>query len=135
MDDKDKGMVEKTIEAVEEFVSDIKAAARHMMDPPAPLQPGDEIVMLPAVDYGILGAPMPPEYVVVHHPRKVSGKKSAKTAAKKPAKKPAKTAMKRAAKKKAAKKSKGKSVVKKVAKKAVKNKKAKKSRPSNGGGN
>jgi hypothetical protein len=58
MDDKDKGMVEKTIEAVEEFVSEIKDAAKHMMDPPEPFQPGDELVMLPPmVDTGVLGVP------------------------------------------------------------------------------
>jgi hypothetical protein len=128
MDDKDKGMVEKTIEAVEEFVSDIKDAARHMMDPPEPLRPGDELVMLPPmVDTGVLGAPMPPEYIVIHHPRKASGKKGAKTAAKKSAK----TVARKAAKKKAAKrpkKSKAKSAARRNAKKAVKKKKAKKSR-------
>jgi hypothetical protein len=128
MDDRDKGMVEKTIEAVEEFVSEIKGAAKHMMDPPEPLQPGDELVMLPpTVDYGMLGAPIAPGYVVVHHARKVSGKKGAKTAAKKSAK----TVARKAAKKKAAKKpkkSKAKSVAKKTAKKAVKKKKAKKSK-------
>jgi cell division septation protein DedD len=128
MDDKDKGIVEKTIEAVEEFVSEIKDAAKHVMDPPEPLQPGDELVMLPTVDYGILAAPMPPEYVVVHHPRKASGKRGAKTAAKKPAQKSAKTSVKKAAKNKAAKKAKAKSAAKKNAKKAVKKKKAKKSR-------
>lgn len=85
MDDKDKGMVEKTIEAVEEFVSEIKDAANHMMDPPEPLQPGDEVVMLPPMeDTGVLGVPMPPQYVVVHHPRKASGKEGAKTAVKGP---------------------------------------------------
>jgi hypothetical protein len=129
MDDKDKGMVEKTIEAVEEFVSEIKDAAKHMMDPPEPFQPGDELVMLPPMeDTGVLGVPMPPQHVVVHHPRKASGKGGAMTAAKKPAKKSAKTAVKRAAKKKAAKKSKAKSVAKKAPKKAVKKKKAKKGR-------
>jgi hypothetical protein len=29
-----KGIVEKTIEAVEEFASDVRDAAKHMMDPP-----------------------------------------------------------------------------------------------------
>jgi hypothetical protein len=124
---KDKGMVEKTIEAVEEFVSEIKDAAKHMMDPPDPFQPGDELVMLPPmVDTGVLGVPMPPQYVVVHHPRKASGKKGEKTAAKKPAKKSAKTVARTAAKKKASKKAKA-SVVKKAAK-TVKKQKAKKSR-------
>jgi hypothetical protein len=99
MDDKDKGIVEKTIEAVEEFASEIKEAAKHMMER-EPLQPGDELVMLPIEDTGVLGVPMPPQYVVVHHPRKAE--KGAKTVAKEPAKKSAKTAVKRAAKKKAA---------------------------------
>ena len=59
-----------------------------------------ELVMLPIEDTGVLGVPMPPQYVVVHHPRKAE--KGAKTVAKEPAKKSAKTAVKRAAKKKAA---------------------------------
>jgi hypothetical protein len=69
MDDKDKGIVEKTIEAVEEFASEIKEAAKHMMER-EPLQPGDELVMLPIEDTGVLGVPMPPQYVVVHLLRK-----------------------------------------------------------------
>jgi hypothetical protein len=60
MDDKDKGIVEKTIEAVEEFASEIKEAAKHMMEP-EPLQPGDELVMLPIEDSGVLGVPMLPQ--------------------------------------------------------------------------
>jgi hypothetical protein len=44
MDDgKDKGIIEKTIEAVEEFASEVKDTAKHMMDPPEPLKPGDEV--------------------------------------------------------------------------------------------
>ncbi len=77
MDDKDKGIVEKTIEAVEEFASEIKEAAKHMIEP-EPMQPGDELVMLPIEDTGVFGVPMPPQYIVVHHPRKASGKKRLK---------------------------------------------------------
>jgi hypothetical protein len=131
MDDKDKGIVEKTIEAVEEFVSEIKDAAKHMMDPPEPLQPGDELVMLPTVDNGMLGAPLTPEYVVVHRPRKALGKKAAKTSPKKAAAKPARTIARKTARKKAAKnpkKSKAKTIAKKHANKAVKKTKAKKGR-------
>jgi hypothetical protein len=46
-DDKDNGIIEKTIESVEEFASEVKDAAKHMMDPPEPLKPGDEVVMMP----------------------------------------------------------------------------------------
>ena len=36
MDGKDKGVIEKTIEAVEEFASEVKDAAKHMMAPRSP---------------------------------------------------------------------------------------------------
>jgi len=109
--DKDKGIVEKTIEAVEEFASDVRDAAKHMMDPPASLKPGDEVVMLPARDDGMFGAPMAPQFMVIHHRKgrsKKPPKKVAKTAAKKTAKKSAKKAGKKAAKKVAKKKKKAK---------------------------
>jgi hypothetical protein len=125
MDGKDKGVIEKTIEAVEEFASEVKDAAKHMMDPPEPLKPGDEVVMLPAPDDGMFGAPMTPQFMVVHH-RKRRSKKVPKKTAKKTAKKSAakKVPPKKVSPKKA-KKSKAKSVAKKTTKKTAKKKKAK----------
>jgi hypothetical protein len=55
MDDKDKGIIQKTIEAVEEFASEVKDAAKHMIDPPEPLKPWDEVVMMPMTDNGLFG--------------------------------------------------------------------------------
>jgi hypothetical protein len=124
-DDKDKGIIEKTIEAVEEFASEVKDTAKHMMDPPEPLKPGDEVVMMPTADYGMFSPPPTPQFMVIHHPRKSRAKKAAKTTAKKTAKKSAK----KNTAKKPAKKVKAKSAVKKTtAKKVAKKKKAKKSR-------
>jgi hypothetical protein len=119
--DKDKGIVEKAIEAVEEFASEVKDAAKHLMDPPEPLKPGDEVVMLPAPDDGMFGAPMTPQFMVVHH-RKRRSKKAPKKTAKKTAKKSAarKVSPKKAKKSKAA--------VKKMTKRAAKKEKAKKSK-------
>ena len=77
-DDKDKGIIEKTIEAVEEFASEVKDTAKHMMDPPEPLKPGDEVVMMPSLDDGMFGPPTTPQFMVIHHPRKSSAKKAPK---------------------------------------------------------
>jgi hypothetical protein len=135
MGDKEKGVIEKTIEAVEAFASEVKDAAKHMMDPPEPLKPGDEIVMLPMANDGMFGAPLTPQYMVVHHPKKRSKKVSKKTV-----KTTAKTTKKRAAKKSSTKKKKKAAKARKPAskykaigkrkpgKKVVKKKKAKKSR-------
>jgi len=125
MDGKDKGVIEKTIEAVEEFASEVKDAAKHMMAPPEPVKPGDEVVMLPMADDGMFGTPMTPQFMVVHH-RKKRAKKAPKKTAKAAAKKTKKPAKKVSSKK--AKKSKAKSAVKKTTKKAAKKKKAKKSK-------
>jgi hypothetical protein len=125
--DKDKGIVVKTIEAVEEFASEVKDAAKHMMDPD-PVKPGDEVAMLPMADDGIFGAPMAPQFMVIHNRKgrsKKPPKKVAKTAAKKAAKKSAKKAAKKVSPKTA---KKSKAVVKKTTKKAAKKKKANKSR-------
>ena len=124
MDDKDKGIIQKTIEAVEEFASEVKDAAKHMMEPPEPLKPGDEVVMLPMTDNGLFGPPPTPQFMVIHHPRtsRAKTKKTAKKAAKKTATNPAK-------RKTVKKPRKAKSAVKKeAAKKVAKKKKAKKSR-------
>jgi hypothetical protein len=125
--DKDKGIVEKTIEAVEEFASEVKDAAKHMMDPD-PVKPGDEVVMLPTADDGMFGAPMAPQFMVIHQRKrraKKPPKKVAKTAAKRAVKKSSKKAAKRVSPKRARK---SKALVKKTTKKASKKKKAKQSR-------
>jgi len=125
--DKDKGIVEKTIEAVGEFASEVKDAAKHMMDPD-PVKPSDEIVMLPTADDGLFGAPMAPQFIVIHHRKRRSKKppkKAAKTAAKKAAKKSAKKAVKKVSPKMA---KESKAVVKKKTKKAAKKKKVKSKR-------
>jgi hypothetical protein len=128
-DDKDKGIIEKTIEAVEEFASEVKDTAKHMMDPPEPLKPGDEVVMTPSLDDGMFGPPTTPQFMVIHHPRKSSAKKAPKKNAKTAAKKTAKKSAKKKTAKKSAKKAKAKSAVtKKTAKKVAKKKKAKKSK-------
>jgi hypothetical protein len=129
-DDKDKGIIEKTIEAVEEFASEVKDAAKHMMDPPEPLKPGDEVVVMPSLDDGMFAPPMTPQFMVIHHPKKSSAKKAPKKTAKTAAKKTAKKSVKKAAKKVSSKKSakKSKTAKKTTGKKAVKKKKAKKSR-------
>jgi hypothetical protein len=128
-DDKDKGIIEKTIEAVEEFASEVKDTAKHMMDPPEPLKPGDEVVMMPSLDDGMFGPPTTPQFMVIHHPRKSSARKAPKKTAKTVAKKTAKKSVKKAAKKVPSKKSakKSKTEKKKAAKKVAKKKKAKKS--------
>src|SRR5277367_6317005 len=103
-DDKDKGIIEKTIEAVEEFASEVKDAATHAMEP-EPLEPGDEVVMMPTTDNGLFGPPPTPQFMVIHHPRKSGAKKAPKKTAKTVAKKtPKKSAAKKTAKKTAAKK-------------------------------
>jgi hypothetical protein len=128
-DDKAKGIVEKTIEAVEEFASEVSDAAKHMMDPPEPLKPGDEVVMLPMADGGMFAPPMTPQFVVIHHPRNSRSKKVATKTSKTTAKKTAKKSAKKKASPKKAKKLEAKSAVrKKAGKKAAKKKKAKKAR-------
>jgi hypothetical protein len=121
MDDKEKGIIEKTVEVVEEFASEIKDAAKHILEPSEPLKPGDEVVMLPTTNDGMFAGPVMPQYMIVHHPKKRSKKappKTAKTAAKKNKKRGAKKV----------KVTKSKAAVKKTTKKAAKKKKVKKSK-------
>jgi hypothetical protein len=94
----DKGIMEKTIEAVEEFASEVRHTAKHMMDPPEPLKPGDEVVRMPTADYGMFSPPPTPQFMVIHHPRKSSAKKAPKTTAKTAARKTAKKSAKKTAK-------------------------------------
>jgi hypothetical protein len=126
MADKDKGIIKKTIEAVEEFASEVSAAAKHVMDP-EPIKPGQQVVMLPSMNSGMFGEPVLPPFVIIPRRRKSRAKKAAKT----PIGKTTKSAAKKSAKKKkTAKPSKATSrnsaiVRRKSGKKAVKKKKAK----------
>jgi hypothetical protein len=90
----DKDFVEKTIEAVKDFVTSVEDITKHAMEP-EPVKPGDEVVML-ANEGGMLGEPVMPQFAVF--PRR---KSRAKKASKKTAKKAAKTVTKKAAKKSA----------------------------------
>jgi hypothetical protein len=126
MADKDKGIIEKTIEAVEEFASEVKDVAKHVMDP-EPIKPGEQVVMLPSMNSGMFGEPVLPPFVIIPRRRKSRAKKAAKTSAVKTTKN---AGMKSAKKKKAAKPSKATGwnsaiVRRKSGKKAVKKKKAK----------
>jgi hypothetical protein len=126
MADKDKGIIEKTIEAVEEFASEVSAAAKHVMDP-EPIKPGEQVVMLPSMNSGMFGEPVLPAFVIIPRRRKSRAKKMEKTPVEKTTKNVAKKSPKN---KKAAKPSKAAShkrviLRKKSSKKAVKKKKAK----------
>jgi hypothetical protein len=126
MADKDKGIIEKTIEAVEEFASEVSAAAKHVMDP-EPIKPGEQVVMLPSMNSGMFGEPVLPAFVIIPRRRKSRVKKMETTPVGKTTKNVAKKSPK---KKKAAKPSKATShkrviLRKKSSKKAVKKKKAK----------
>jgi hypothetical protein len=126
MADKDKGIIEKTIEAVEEFASEVSAAAKHVMDP-EPIKPGEQVVMLPSMNSGMFGEPVLPAFLIIPRRRKSRAKKMEKTPVGKTTKNVAKKSPK---KKKAAKPSKAAShkraiLRKKSSKKAVKKKKAK----------
>jgi hypothetical protein len=126
MADKDKGIIEKTIEAVEEFASEVSAAAKHVMDP-EPIKPGEQVVMLPSMNSGMFGEPVLPAFVIIPRRRKSRVKKMETTPVGKTTKNVAKKSPK---KKKAAKPSKATShkrviLRKKSSKKAVKKKKVK----------
>jgi hypothetical protein len=126
MADKDKGIIEKAIEMVEELASEVSAAAKHVMDP-EPIKPGEQVVMLPSMNSGMFGEPVLPAFVIIPRRRKSRAKKMEKTPVGKTTKNVAKKSPK---KKKAAKPSKAAShkrviLRKKSSKKAVKKKKAK----------
>jgi hypothetical protein len=102
VDDKEKSIVERTIETVKGITHSVSDAAKRVMEP-EPLKEDDEIVMIPPMpmaDTGMLGAAMTPQFVVIPIRRK-SRKKLPKTTAKKTAKKikAVKKATKRATKK------------------------------------
>jgi hypothetical protein len=123
-DDKEKSIIEKTIEAVKDIAHTASEAAKHAMEP-EPIKPGEEVVMMAPQGGNVLGEPVAPQFVVI--PRKKSRrKKAAKTVAKKTAKKTAKKSLKKRAAKKW--KSPAKAAAKKTkqsGKKAMKKKKAK----------
>jgi hypothetical protein len=127
MADKDKGIIEKTIEAVEEFASEVKDVAKHVMDP-EPIKPGEQVVMLPSMNSGMFGEPVLPPFVIIPRRRKSRAKKAAKT----PIGKTTKSAAKKSAKKKKTAKprkpaSQNSAIAKKKSgKKALKKKKGKK---------
>jgi hypothetical protein len=154
MDD-DKNLIEK-IETVKHIAQVATDAAKHAMEPPAPLKPGDKVVIMPMVTDGMMGDTMMSSFVVI--PKKAAQKKktpdmsgritptydfptpTSKMPVKKAAKKAAKpkTKSKTVAKKQTAKKFSKKSIAKKwkspakaakkkTGKKAVKKKNAKKS--------
>ena len=118
--DRDKSLIEKTIEAVKDIATIASDAAKKAMEP-EPLKPGEKVMMMPLMDSGLATEPMMPPFVVL--PRR---KSRAKTASKKKAKKAGKSpvAKKSSKKKKAAKawKPAAKAVAKKTAKKKKKSK-------------
>jgi hypothetical protein len=78
MADKDKGIIEKAIETVEELASEVSAAAKHVMDP-EPIKPGEQVVMLPSMNSGMFGEPVLPAFVIIPRRRKSRAKKMEKT--------------------------------------------------------
>lgn len=123
MEDTEKGIVEKAIEAVKDIAHTASEAAKHAMEP-EPLKLGDKVVGVPMAADGMMGESMAPPFVVVR--RKKMPKKTVKKATRKAAKTTAKKSAKRSAAKKW--KSSAKAAKKKAVKKAVKKKKVKKSR-------
>jgi molybdopterin converting factor small subunit len=89
-DDKDKSIIERTIETAKEIASSVSDVAKHVMEP-EPLKDGDEIIMMtpmPMAEMGMLGTSMTPQFVIIPG-RKKSRTKASKKVAKKAAKKTA----------------------------------------------
>jgi hypothetical protein len=115
--DKEKSIVEKTIETVKEMATSVTDAAKHAMEP-EPLKPGDQVVTMPLMDAGLMADPIMPPFVVIRRQKKTAPEKAVKRSAKKSAgpinstkkkssaKKIATKSTKKAAKKSAAKKNK-----------------------------
>jgi hypothetical protein len=116
MDDNDqeKSLIEKTIEAVKDIATNASDAAMKAMEP-APLKPGERLVMVPLMDSGLAIEPTMPPFVIL--PRRKSRAKTALTA-KKAGKKP--VAKKSSEKKPAAKAIAKKKTAKRGAKKKTK---------------
>jgi molybdopterin converting factor small subunit len=99
-DDKDKSIIERTIETAKEIASSVSDVAKHVMEP-EPLKDGDEIIMMtpmPMAEMGMLGTSMTPQFVIIPGRKKsrtnASNKKVAKKAAKKTAQRGTRTTKK-----------------------------------------
>jgi hypothetical protein len=120
MDD-DKSIIEKTIERVKDLATKASEKAHKAIEP-APIEPGDEIVMSSTAAGGPMGDAVMPPFVIIPG-RKKAPKQTAKEATKRTAKRSsAKKSSKKKRKKKAAK------PMKSVSKKAAKKKKSNKSK-------
>ena len=124
VDKDDKSIVQKTVDAVKGFAATVSEAAHKAMEP-EPINPGDEVVMMPMAATGFPGDTAVPPFVVVRKQKK-SPRKSRAKAAKKTAKRSAKTKKKTA--KAAATKAKSSTGRKTVGKKAKKHSKKEKAR-------
>ena len=86
-DDKEKSIVEKTVQTVKDIASTVSDAAKHAMEP-EPLKPGEEAVTYTRMaGDGVVSDPMMPPFVVIPPRKKSTSKKAPKTTAKKTAKK------------------------------------------------
>ncbi|THD57111.1 MAG: histidine biosynthesis protein HisIE [Bradyrhizobium sp.] len=123
-DDKEKSIVEKTVQTVKDIASTVSDAAKHAMEP-EPLKPGGEAVTYTRMaGDGVVSDPVMAPFVVIS-PRKKSTSKKApkttvKTTVKKTAEKSAKIFAKKAPAKKAATKTTKKAATKSAAKKSKK---------------
>jgi hypothetical protein len=131
-DDKDKSIIERTIETAKEIATSISDVAERVMEPEPP-KDGDEVVMMtpmPMADMGMLGTSMMPQFVIIpgrKKSRKKGSKEVTKKAARRATKKTAKQGTRRTTKKLPRK---ARKTAKKAAKRAAtkKKKKAKRAR-------
>ena len=89
-DDKEKSIVEKTVQTVKDIASTVSDAAKHAMEP-EPLKPGEEAVTYTRMaGDGVVSDPMMPPFVVIPPRKKSTSKKAPKTTAKKRPRRPLK---------------------------------------------
>ena len=89
-DDKEKSIVEKTVQTVKDIASTVSDAAKHAMEP-EPLKPGEEAVTYARMaGDGVISDPMMPPFVVIPPRKKSTSKKAPKTTAKKRPRRPLK---------------------------------------------